>query len=161
MEQFTEDLTDRWIHSLAQEFDDVTEGKWSVEEHIAYPTVKGNKGLVAKTKAAYHAISTSFSDPIDPTKPLIIQFEVKFQRDGDCGRGFIKLLEDGSQTNDIDVDGEIPWVVSFGPEFRCPGSVVCSGMLSPGLTDFAVLILWFSRFIISVVARTTRLTVTR
>ena len=83
-------------------------GTWSVEEPDVYPGIKGDKGLVmsefrdvwyrimvnaVESKAAHHAISTLFEEPIDPKgKPLVVQYEVKLQKGLDCGGAYIKLL---------------------------------------------------------------------
>ncbi len=91
-----------------------------------FPIIAGDKGLVAKSKAAHHAISAAFAEPIDfSTKPLVIQYEVKYQKGGNCGGGYIKLLEDGFQTSGKEFSDKTPWVVMFGPDLTCPGSKVC------------------------------------
>jgi calnexin len=47
----------------------------------------------AESKAAHHAISTLFPEPIDPKgKPLVVQYEVKLQKGLECGGAYIKLL---------------------------------------------------------------------
>lgn len=82
-------------------------------------------GLVAKNKAAHHAISASFLTPIDlKDKPFVVQYEVKYQKGGNCGGGYVKLLEDGFQTSGKDFDDHTPWVIMFGPDLTCPGTKV-------------------------------------
>lgn len=61
----------------------------------------------AESKAAHHAISTLFPEPIDPKgKPLVVQYEVKLQKGLECGGAYIKLLteegglRDGSEYTD-------------------------------------------------------------
>lgn len=89
------------------------------------PVIEGDLGLVAKNQAAHHAISTSFSEPIDfKNKPLVVQYEVKYQKGGNCGGGYIKLLEDGFQTSGAEFDDKAPWVIMFGPDLTCPGTKV-------------------------------------
>lgn len=41
-------------------------GKWEVEEPTKYPGIPGDKGLVAKSPAAHHAISALFDTPYVP-----------------------------------------------------------------------------------------------
>jgi calnexin len=49
-----------------------------------------------ESKAAHHAISTLFPEPIDPKgKPLVVQYEVKLQKGLECGGAYIKLLTEG------------------------------------------------------------------
>jgi hypothetical protein len=97
-------------------------GKWEVEE--GEPSIiTGDKGLVAKSKAAHHAISAPFATPVDfAGEPLVVQYEVKYQKGGNCGGGYVKLLEDGFQTSGKDFDDKTPWVVMFGPDLTCPGT---------------------------------------
>ncbi|KAF8333147.1 calnexin [Cantharellus anzutake] len=131
VEQFTDDWTDRWTPSAATKKTPVGGetfsyvGKWSVEESTKYPGVEGDKGLVAKTKAAHHAISAPFDSVLDPKgKTLVVQYEAKFQKGGNCGGGYLKLLEDGFQREGQDYNDKTPWVVMFGPDLTCPGTKV-------------------------------------
>ena len=99
-------------------------GKWEVEEPLK-PVIDGDKGLVAKSKAAHHAISAPFATPIElGDKPLVVQYEVKYQKGGNCGGGYIKLLEDGFQTSGKEFDDKTPWTIMFGPDLTCPGTKV-------------------------------------
>ena len=87
--------------------------------------IEGDLGLVAKTKAAHHAISAPFQETIDfSEKPLVVQYEVKYQKGGNCGGGYLKLLEDGFQTSGKEFEDKTPWVVMFGPDMTCPGTKV-------------------------------------
>jgi len=128
IEQFTDDWSDRWTASEATKKTPVGGetfsyvGQWGVEEpSISF--IEGDKGLVAKNKAAHHAISAPFSSPIDfKDKPLVVQYEVKYQKGGNCGGGYVKLLEDGFQTSGKEFSDHTPWVVMFGPDLTCPGT---------------------------------------
>ena len=100
-------------------------GEWSVEE-AEKPVIAGDKGLVAKSKAAHHAISAPFSSAINfADKPLVVQYEVKYQKGGNCGGGYLKLLEDGFQTAGKEFSDKTPWTIMFGPDLTCPGTKVC------------------------------------
>lgn len=80
---------------------------------------------MAKNKAAHHAISAAFPKAIDfSTEPLVVQYEVKYQKGGNCGGGYVKLLEDGFQTSGKEFDDKIPWTIMFGPDLTCPGTKV-------------------------------------
>ncbi|KAJ7109811.1 Calreticulin family-domain-containing protein [Mycena epipterygia] len=130
VEQFTEDWTDRWTPSEATKKTPVGGetfsyvGEWKVEDP-SISVIDGDQGLVAKSKAAHHAISAPFAAPIDfKTKPLVVQYEVKYQKGGNCGGGYVKLLEDGFQTSGKEFSDTTPWVVMFGPDLTCPGTKV-------------------------------------
>lgn len=130
IEQFTDDWAERWTPSEATKKTPVGGetfsyvGKWEVEAP-ENGLVEGAKGLVAKTKAAHHAISAPFSSPVDFSKePLVVQYEVKYQKGGNCGGGYLKLLEDGFQTSGKEFSDNTPWVVMFGPDLTCPGSKI-------------------------------------
>ncbi|KAF8215755.1 Calreticulin family-domain-containing protein [Mycena galopus ATCC 62051] len=130
VEQFTEDWSDRWTPSEATKKTPVGGetfsyvGEWKVEDP-SISVIDGDQGLVAKSKAAHHAISAPFAEPIDfKTKPLVVQYEVKYQKGGNCGGGYVKLLEDGFQTSGKEFSDTTPWVVMFGPDLTCPGTKV-------------------------------------
>jgi len=53
---------------------------------------------------------------------LVVQYEVKYQKGGNCGGGYVKLLEDGFQSSGKDFDDKTPWVIMFGPDLTCPGT---------------------------------------
>jgi Calreticulin family len=131
VEQFTDDWSERWTPSAATKKTPVGSetfsfvGKWSVEESTKYPVIEGDKGLVAKSKAAHHAISVPFESVLDPKgKTLVVQYEVQFQKGGNCGGGYMKLLEDGFQREGQDYNDKTPWVIMFGPDLTCPGAKV-------------------------------------
>jgi len=130
LEQFTDDWSERWTPSEATKKTPVGGetfsyvGKWEVEDP-SISVIEGDKGLVAKSKAAHHAISAPFSKAIDfKNKPLVVQYEVKYQQGGNCGGGYVKLLEDGFQTSGKEFSDTTPWVVMFGPDLTCPGTKV-------------------------------------
>lgn len=57
----------------------------------------GCKLIHPESKAAHHAISTLFAEPIDPKgKPFVVQYEVKLQKGLDCGGAYIKLLTESA-----------------------------------------------------------------
>jgi hypothetical protein len=130
VEQFTEDWSDRWTPSEATKKTPVGGetfsyvGEWKVEEPLIQ-NIEGDLGLVAKSKAAHHAISAPFTEPIDfKDQPLVVQYEVKYQKGGNCGGGYLKLLEDGFQTSGKEFSDTTPWVIMFGPDLTCPGTKI-------------------------------------
>ena len=136
LEQFTDDWTSRWTPSEATKKTAAGGetwsyvGKWSVEESSVYPAIEGDLGLVAKSKATHHAISAPFTKAIGlGVEPLVVQYEVKYQKGGNCGGGYLKLLEDGFQTAGKEFSDKTPWTVMFGPDLTCPGTKVSMTVL--------------------------------
>lgn len=130
IEQFTDGWSERWTPSEATKKTPVGGetfsyvGQWKVEDPETV-LIEGKQGLVAKSKAAHHAISAPFNSPVDfSTKSLVVQYEVKYQKGGNCGGGYIKLLADGFQTSGKEFSDTTPWVVMFGPDLTCPGNKV-------------------------------------
>ena len=65
--------------------------------------IQGDKGLVATSKAAHHAISSLFDNAFDPAKEggLVVQYEVKLQNGLECGGAYLKLLTESPEVRHI------------------------------------------------------------
>ncbi|NXS33736.1 CLGN protein, partial [Pomatostomus ruficeps] len=91
-------------------------GRWEVEE-LKENAVPGDRGLVLKSVAKYHAISAMLTKAfVFDDKPLIVQYEVNFQKGIDCGGAYIKLL---SSSNDLNLEyffDKTPYTIMFGPD---------------------------------------------
>uniref|UniRef100_A0A8C3QR15 Calmegin n=1 Tax=Cyanoderma ruficeps TaxID=181631 RepID=A0A8C3QR15_9PASS len=119
-ETFDEGMS-RWVLSvtLKEDMDDNVakyDGRWEVEE-LKENAVPGDKGLVLKSVAKHHAISTMLTKAfVFDDKPLIVQYEVNFQKGIDCGGAYIKLL---SSSNDLNLEyffDKTPYTIMFGPD---------------------------------------------
>ena len=90
-------------------------GTWSIEEPKTYPGLTGDKGLVLKTRAAFHAISYKFAKPFNATdNNLVFQYEVKCQNGLNCGGSYVKLL--GPDFDPEVFSSATPYQVMFGPD---------------------------------------------
>lgn len=126
VEQFTPGWEKRWSPSRSSklqrgEEEFKYEGEWRVEEPHVFSGIKGDKGLVLKSKAKQHAISTKLDEPItfDGTKPFVVQYEVKMQNGLSCGGAYIKLLRAGEgDINAEEFSDKTPYTIMFGPD-RC------------------------------------------
>ena len=142
-------LLHRWIVSKAKK-DGVDEaiakyeGEWSIEAS-GDAVFDGDKGLVLKSKAKHHAVSSRLDKPFHFTtsKPLIVQYvvalsflsiffeeqssnqfemcksnryEVKFQNALDCGGAYVKLLADDPKPNLEKFFDKTGFSVMFGPD---------------------------------------------
>nr|CAD7573989.1 unnamed protein product [Timema californicum] len=112
----------KWIFSEAKKEgidDDIAkyDGKWEVESPQKNP-LKGDLGLVLKSKAKHAAISSRLDRPFSfVTKPLVVQYEVTLQEGQECGGAYIKLLSLGKQTADLrQFHDKTPYTIMFGPD---------------------------------------------
>lgn len=121
-EQFDLGWRSRWIPSKSMKNEELSYiGEWSVEESITLPGLKNDKGLVAKSEAALHAISAKLPQVFDNTNnTLVLQYEVKFQKGLDCGGAYIKLLSakglDYENENNLLFSDKTPYIIMFGPD---------------------------------------------
>ncbi|CAH1777682.1 unnamed protein product [Owenia fusiformis] len=111
----------KWIVSEAKK-DDADEdiakydGKWALEESIE-KEIDGDIGLVLKSKARLHAISTKLNKPYKfDGSPLIVQYEVRFQDGQECGGAYVKLLTDNKQLDLKTYNDKMPYTIMFGPD---------------------------------------------
>ncbi|KAG8963559.1 hypothetical protein FRC00_005872 [Tulasnella sp. 408] len=75
-------------------------GKWSVKDPFKEVSIFGDKGLVAKDKVIHHATSAPIAKPVNlKGKTLVVQQGAKSQKVGNCGVGYVKLLEEGALKN--------------------------------------------------------------
>jgi len=125
LETFDSDsIGSKWIKSKAKK-DDVDEsiakydGQWAIESSLD-SVLDGDRGLVLKSKAKHHAISARLLRPFrfDEEKPLIIQYEVKFQNALECGGAYAKLLSDEPEMSLDNFFDKTSFSVMFGPD-RC------------------------------------------
>ncbi|CAO1618666.1 unnamed protein product [Parajaminaea phylloscopi] len=123
IEQFQEGWETRWSPSSATKEQSGGEvfsynGKWSVEEPTVFPGLLGDTGLVAKSKAAQHAISEQFPQVIDPKgKTLVVQYETKMQTGLQCGGAYLKLLTESPEgIQHKEFSDKTPYTIMFGPD---------------------------------------------
>lgn len=111
-----------WILSKATK-DDVDEqiakydGKWSIEKSMD-AVLEGDKGLVLTSKAKHSAIGKKLNKPYQFTnkKPLIIQYEVKFQNALECGGAYVKLIAEDKDFKLENLQDKTGFSVMFGPD---------------------------------------------
>ncbi|RKP38104.1 Calreticulin family-domain-containing protein, partial [Dimargaris cristalligena] len=129
LEQFANGDFGKWVKSEATKKEDGKEeesrytGIWKILEPLAEPYFKGDHGLVLSTAAAHHAISVPFEHPlVIKDKPLVVQYEVKFQNSLECGGAYIKLISQADAAFDpTQFNDKTPYTIMFGPD-RCGSS---------------------------------------
>lgn len=90
---------------------------WEVESPVK-DGLKGDMGLVLKSKAKHAAISARLDKPfMFVEKPLIVQYEVVLQEGQECGGAYLKLLSAGKDTSDLrNFHDKTPYTIMFGPD---------------------------------------------
>ncbi|XP_060903199.1 calmegin [Labrus mixtus] len=120
-ETFDDASLDRWQLSKTVKGDADEEiakydGKWAVEQ-LKENKVPGDLGLVLKSRAKHHAISTMLNKPfVFQDEPLVVQYEVNFQDGIDCGGAYIKLLSDTDDLNLEQFHDRTEYTIMFGPD---------------------------------------------
>lgn len=115
-------IESKWIKSKAKK-DGVEDtiakydGEWSVEPSL-HDSLDGDKGLVLKSRAKHHAISSKLDQTFDfgENKPLVVQYEVKFQNKLDCGGAYVKLIADNENFRLEDFYDKTRYSIMFGPD---------------------------------------------
>jgi len=113
-ETFDDSWSERWVITKHRDF----QGEWRVAEGSAPHTVKGDKGLIVSSEARKHAISAKFPKVLDNTdKDIVIQYELRLQKELDCGGAYIKLLTASSLPSDLSqFSNSVPYTIMFGPD---------------------------------------------
>lgn len=112
----------KWVKSKAKKegvTDDLSgyNGQWAIE--VPEPLViLGDYGLIAKSKAHHHAISSKFVKPFTFSmgKDLNIQYEVKYQEGQECGGGYLKLVTYEASNELSNFHDKTPYTIMFGPD---------------------------------------------
>ncbi|ERL85594.1 hypothetical protein D910_03013 [Dendroctonus ponderosae] len=93
------------------------DGQWGIESPQK-DGLKGDLGLVLKSKAKHSAISANLKRPfVFKDKPLIVQYEVLLQEGQECGGAYLKLLSDIRDTNNLkNFHDKTPYSIMFGPD---------------------------------------------
>ncbi|XP_054262278.1 calnexin-like isoform X1 [Macrosteles quadrilineatus] len=112
----------KWVKSEAKKEgidEDIAkyDGVWQIEPAERDP-LKGDLGLVLKSKAKHSAISAKLDRPfVFRDKPLIVQYEVIHQNGQECGGAYLKLLSEDKQSADLrKLHDKTPYTIMFGPD---------------------------------------------
>jgi len=121
----TEEFETRWKYSEAKK-DGVDEsiakydGKWSVSEPKDNPMI-GDNGLIFTSEAKHGAISAPLQNSFKfEDKPLVVQYEVRFQKRHECGGAYIKLLAETASLKFEEFGDKTEYTIMFGPD-KCGG----------------------------------------
>ncbi|CAF0743690.1 unnamed protein product [Didymodactylos carnosus] len=111
----------RWVKSQAKKdgVDDTLakyDGEWGFEIPVT-AVYTDDYSLILKSKAKHHAIAAPLFKPFDfQTSPLVVQYEVKYQTNQECGGAYVKLLSDSGKIDLKQVTDKTPYTIMFGPD---------------------------------------------
>ncbi|RZF38694.1 hypothetical protein LSTR_LSTR003500 [Laodelphax striatellus] len=117
-----QDFKKKWIKSEAKK-DGIDEsiakydGEWSVEA-AQRNALKGDLGLVLKSRAKHSAIAARLSRPfVFDARPLVVQYEVLLQEGQECGGAYLKLISHSPDAADLKLfHDKTPYSIMFGPD---------------------------------------------
>merc|ERR1712061_918656 len=111
-ETFGDGWESRWAKSQWKESEG-TQGKWSVAPGKWFKDEAEDKGLQTAEDSKFFGISASFDSFSNEGKELIIQYQAKYEKDVECGGGYVKIgpkMDDPSKFGDPTV-----YNIMFGP----------------------------------------------
>ncbi|XP_077980956.1 calreticulin-like [Glandiceps talaboti] len=116
-EPFDAGWEDRWVESTHK---GAEAGKFKWTAGNFYNDEELDKGLQTSQDARFYGISTKFEPFSNEGKDLVIQFTVKHEQKIDCGGGYVKVF--GSEVEQVDLHGDSPYHIMFGPDICGPGT---------------------------------------
>jgi len=109
-EDFNGDLS-KWTQSEWKESDKM--GKFELKK-ATFALDEKDTSLATTTDHRFYGISTNFDTFSNDEKDLIVQFQVKYDKDIECGGGYLKL---GPKIEDLTKFGDpTPYNIMFGPD---------------------------------------------
>ena len=112
-ETFGDDYTSRWVTSDWKKSDGQA-GTWTHTAGDWYGDKKEDQGIQTSQDARFYSISSKFNKFSNAGKDLVVQFQVKFPQNIDCGGGYIKILPSGFDQKTF--NGDTPYNIMFGPD---------------------------------------------
>jgi len=112
-ETFDDSWESRWTTSKWKESEG-TQGKWGLSAGKWFKDEKEDKGLQTTEDSKFFGISASFDSFSNEGKDLIVQYQAKYEKDIECGGGYVKLgpkMDDPSKFGDPTV-----YNIMFGPD---------------------------------------------
>ncbi|KAF8359219.1 cnx-1 [Pristionchus pacificus] len=119
-----------WLKSKAKKDGVEAEiSKYNGEWDIGAPSevaIEGDYSLVVKTDARHHAIASKLAKPFSfaDGKPLVMQYEVRYEEGQNCGGGYVKLLSEGAEKALEEFNDKTGYTIMFGPDKCSPNGKV-------------------------------------
>merc|ERR1719337_37413 len=112
-ETFGSGWEDRWTVSKWKDSEG-TQGKWVATAGKWFKDEKEDIGIQTSEDSKFFGISTSFDSFSNAGKELIIQYQAKYEKDIECGGGYLKI---GPKLGDLTTFGDpTQYNIMFGPD---------------------------------------------
>merc|ERR1712224_410627 len=112
-ETFGDGWESRWTVSKWKESEG-TAGTWKLNAGKWFADEAGDKGIQTQEDSKFFGISASFDSFSNKGKDLIIQYQAKYEKDVECGGGYLKI---GPKQADLSNFGDpTPYNIMFGPD---------------------------------------------
>jgi len=112
-ETFGEGWESRWTPSKWKESEG-TQGKWVASAGKWFKDEAEDKGIQTSEDSKFFGIAASFDSFSNEGKELIIQYQAKYEKDIECGGGYLKI---GPKLDDLTTFGDpTPYNIMFGPD---------------------------------------------
>jgi len=112
-EEFDGDWEKRWVNSKVKEAEG-TQGKFEWTAGKWYNDADKDKGIQTSEDARFYDISAEFPEFSNKDKPLVLQYQAKYEQNIDCGGAYIKLLPAGLDQEKF--SGDSTYNIMFGPD---------------------------------------------
>merc|ERR1711988_466192 len=112
-ETFGDGWESRWTTSKWKESEG-TQGTWAASAGKWFSDAEEDKGIQTKEDSKFFGISAGFDSFSNEGKELIVQYQAKYEKDVECGGGYLKLgpkMADGTTFGD-----PTPYNIMFGPD---------------------------------------------
>merc|ERR1719359_531148 len=111
-ETFGDGWDSRWTVSKWKESEG-TSGKWSLAAGKWHADAKEDVGIITNQDSKFFGISAGFDSFSNEGKDLIIQYQAKYEKDVECGGGYVKV---GPKMSDPTAFGDpTAYNIMFGP----------------------------------------------
>merc|ERR1712190_590017 len=91
-----------------------TQGKWGLATGKWFKDETEDKGIQTTEDSKFFGISAGFDSFSNEGKELIIQYQAKYEKDVECGGGYLKI---GPKVDDLTTFGDpTPYNIMFGPD---------------------------------------------
>merc|ERR1712032_1061869 len=112
-ETFDKDWESRWVKSTWKESENA-QGQWGLSAGKWFTDEAENTGIQTAEDSKFFGISAAFDSFSNEGKELIFQYQAKYEKDIECGGGYLKL---GPKIADAATFGDpTPYNIMFGPD---------------------------------------------